>query len=111
MNTKTDMIIAKGKPITSDVARCKFNTATRKWDVTFNNGKCFHYNRDNVKVIHGSTSLNPMKYRIRHGNQLLGNITAIFSFKDGKNEYWHIFFQMDAKMITISPSFALRNLF
>lgn len=92
MNTKTDMIIAKGKPITSDVARCKFNTATRKWDVTFNNGKCFHYNRDNVKVIHGSTSLNPLKYRIRHGNQLLGNITAIFSFKDGKNEYWHICF-------------------
>ena len=33
-----------------------------------------------------------MKYRIRHGNQLLGNITAIFSFKDGKNEYWHICF-------------------
>lgn len=86
------MIVAKGKPISSDVARYSFNELSKKWDITFKSGASFHYNAQNVSILKNPISLNPKHYHIRRGGNRLGDIAAIFSFKDGKTEYWHICF-------------------
>ncbi len=92
MNSRTNMIIAKDKPVSSDVVRCEFNNSTRKWDITFKNGKTFHYNPQNVIILKNPISLNPQNYQIRYEGKLLDNITAIFAFKGYGKEYWHISF-------------------
>ena len=92
MDTRTNMIIAKGKPISSDVSNCTFNYTTRKWDVTFKNGHTFHYNAQNIVVLKDPKSLNPQSYQIRCNGKVLDNITSIFVFKGGGKEYWHISF-------------------
>lgn len=92
MDARTNMIIANGKPISSDVVYCDFDERTGKWDITFKNGKTYHYSKWKVTVLKESKSLNPKSYQVRHKGKLLSDITAINSFCDGKEEYWHIYF-------------------
>lgn len=92
MDARTTMIIAKGKPISSDVIHCSYNIISGKWDITFKNGKTFHYNEQNVIFLKDPTSLNPKSYLIRHNGKLFDNVTAIFVFKGNRTEYWHICF-------------------
>lgn len=35
MDARTKMIIANGKPISSDVVCCHFDGCAKKWDITF----------------------------------------------------------------------------
>lgn len=92
MDARTDMIIANGKPISSDVVCCNFDERTDKWDITFKNGKTYHYSKWKVTVLKESKSLNPKSYQVRYKGKFLSNITAINSFRDGRVEYWHICF-------------------
>lgn len=92
MDARTNMIIAKGKIVTLDVAYCSLNPATNKWDITFKSGKEFHYSRQNVVWLRNPVSLNPSIYSVRFNGKVLDNITAILSFKNGNREYWHICF-------------------
>ena len=92
MDARTNMIIAKGKPVSSDVTSCTFNKSTRKWDITFKNGKEFHYNEQNVIFLKDPVSLNPMNYQVRCQGKVLDNISAIFVFKGSGKEYWHVCF-------------------
>lgn len=92
MDTRTNMIIAKGKPISLEVLRCELNEETQKWDVTFRNGKVFHYNRQNLVWLKDPTSLDPRNYEIGRGGTQFNNVTAIFVFKHGMDEYWHVCF-------------------
>ncbi len=92
MDTRTNMIIAKGKPISLDVLRCELNGETQKWDVTFRNGKMFHYNRQNLIWLKDPISLDPRHYEIGRGGTQFNNVAAIFVFKQGRDEYWHLCF-------------------
>lgn len=51
MDTRANMIIAKGEFITAKVSSCILNPETNKWDITFINGKEYHYSKSNVIVI------------------------------------------------------------
>lgn len=92
MDARTNMIIAKGKPVSSDVVSCDFNSTSGKWDITFKNGKTFHYNAQNVTFLKNPISLNPKSYQVRHNGRTFDNITAIYVFKGNGTEYWHICF-------------------
>lgn len=92
MDARATMIIAKGKPITSDVIKCSYDKFSYKWNITFNNGKTFRYNAQNVKILDNPTILNPKNYEVSRNGKYFYNITAIFSFKDLETEYWHICF-------------------
>lgn len=92
MDARTKMIIANGKPISSDVVCCHFDGCAKKWDITFKNGKTYHYSKWKVTVLKESKSLNPKSYQVRYKGKFLSNITAINSFRDGRVEYWHICF-------------------
>ena len=92
MDARTKMIIANGKPISSDVVCCHFDGCAKKWDITFKNGKTYHYSKWKVTVLKESKSLNPKSYQVRYKGKFLSNITAINSFRDGRVGYWHICF-------------------
>ena len=49
INTIYEMIILKGEIKTSSVQSCIYNQETKKWDVTFLNGKTFSYAYENVE--------------------------------------------------------------
>ena len=84
MDARTNMIIANGKPISSDVVYCNFDEHTGKWDITFKNGKTYHYAKWKVTVLKESKSLNPKSYQVWYKEKLLSDITAINSFVTGK---------------------------
>ncbi len=92
MDARTNMIIAKGKPVSSDVINCEFNALTKKWDITFKNGKTYPYGAQNVTFLKDPVSLKPHNYQVRYEGKLLDNISAIFAFKGAGKEYWHICF-------------------
>lgn len=92
MDTKVNMIIAKGRIVTADVAQCTLNSATNKWDIAFKSGKEFHYSRQNVIWLRNPVSLNPATYNVRFNGEVFDNIAAIFSFKNDSHEYWQICF-------------------
>ena len=84
MDARTNMIIANGKPISSDVVCCNFDELTDKWHITFKNGKTYHYSKWKVSVLKESKSLNPKSYQVRYKGKVFSDITAINSFCDGK---------------------------
>ena len=93
MDLRYNMIIANGRNITPDVAFCKYNPKTKKYDVRFNNGKVFSYNYKSISWLREPKTLNPSDYRIFHGNRKLTEINEINKFNDGHDEYWHICFK------------------
>ena len=92
MNTRKQMIIAKGEIITSKVKFCNYNQSTGKWDVVFNNGKKFSYNYNNVSFLTEPEVLNPALHKIEHLGRELFDIEAIYVFRDSYHAYWHICF-------------------
>lgn len=92
MDRSKEMIIAKGKPVSSDVISYDYNDDTEQWNITFKNGDKFHYKRENIQVLKTPTILNPKLLFVRYNGELLDNITAIFIFNSETLEYWHICF-------------------
>ena len=92
MNTRKQMIIAKGEIITSKVKFCNYNQSTGKWDVVFNNGKKFSYNYNNVSFLTEPEVLNPALHKIEHLGRELFDIEAIYVFRDSYHAYLHICF-------------------
>ena len=92
MNTRTQMLIAKGEIVTPKVKSCNYNKATGKWDVVFNGGKKFSYAYNNVSFLKDPEILNPSLHRIEHLGKELFDIAAIYVFRDGYHAYWHICF-------------------
>lgn len=92
LDTKNNLIIAKGKPITSHVTHCAYDRNTKMWNVTFQEGKTFRYNYDNIEWLKNPTKLNPKSYHISHKGKTFDNVTAIYSFSGRNEEYWHICF-------------------
>ena len=92
MNTRNNMVIAKGKIVTSDIKFCKYNEQTRKYDIVFNNGKQFSYNFNNVVFLKDPEVLNVSLYKVEHLGKELFDISAIYLFRHNYNAYWHICF-------------------
>lgn len=77
MDARTHMIVAKGKPVSSDVIGCELNDITGKWEITYKNGKTFSYNKQNVVVLNNPKSLNPKSYQVRYNGKVFDNIGAL----------------------------------
>lgn len=92
MEARTYMIIAKGKSISSDVMSFNYNNVCEKWEITFKNGKTFHYNRQNILFLTNPISLSPQSYMVRHNGKVFDNIVSILTFKGKDVEYWRICF-------------------
>ena len=78
LNTRNNMVIAKGKIVTSDIKFCKYNEQTRKYDIVFNNGKQFSYNFNNVVFLKAPEVLNVSLYKVEHLGKELFDISAIY---------------------------------
>lgn len=92
MNTRTTMVIAKGKIITSDIKFCNYNDSTGKYDIVFKSGKTFSYNYENVSILKEPEVLNVSLYKIEHLGKEFFDVEAIYIFKNGSNKYWHVCF-------------------
>jgi len=91
VDTRKNMIIHKDKEkdITADVQFCVYNPVTKKYDVTFQNGKIYTYNVHSIEWMRSPKSIDPKRYRIRHGEQVLFNIREIQEFR-GRKTFWRI---------------------
>ncbi len=92
MNTRKQMVIAKGEIVSNNIESCKYNSSTGKWDVMFKSGKIFSYGYNNVIVLREPKVLNPSLYKIEHMGKELFKIESIYEFNDGHRAYWHICF-------------------
>lgn len=92
MNTRQYMIILKSKIVTTEIKSCSYNKDTKKWDVTFNNGRTYSYGYYNVEILKKPEVLNPNMYRISRDGHEFFDMTAIYEFEGQKDTYWHICF-------------------
>ncbi|MBR0038384.1 MAG: AAA family ATPase [Lachnospiraceae bacterium] len=93
MDATKYMIIIKDEIATNKIKSCIFNVATKKYDITFNNGKTYHYLRENVMVLNNPIILQPQNYVIKTYDGIeLFNIRNIYQFENEHIKYWHIVF-------------------
>lgn len=89
MNPSKHLILLKGVDKTRDIQFCQYNTKTQKYDVTFSDGKVYHYAYSNVEWLKDPQALNPALYRIGREGKAFNSIQTIWAFK-GNSEWWHI---------------------
>ena len=92
-NVDENLIFAKGKPISSDIAEIQYNSLSKKWDITFKNGKLFHYNQNNVSILSNHSAFDFKNKIIWHDGRYLNDISEIYVYSYEKDEFWRIFFQ------------------
>ena len=51
MNERCHLILVNGENKTSGIQYCKYNPNTKKYDVTFKNGKTYPYNYNSIEWI------------------------------------------------------------
>ncbi len=92
INPTKEMIVLKGEIKTSSVQSCIYNRGTKKWDVTFTNGKTFSYAYDNVEKIYLGTPIDLSEYSLQEiGGQALGGVKNVYEFR-GYRMYYHVVF-------------------
>lgn len=92
MNLNKHMILKIGEDITSDVSFCKYNPETKRYDVTFKNGKSYSCNYQTIEWLQNPEGLNPSLVQIAHGDRELFEIQAIYVFRASCTKYWRICF-------------------
>ena len=92
MNTCKHMILKNGKDITTDVDFCKYNSKTKKYEVTFKSGKTYSCNYLSIDWLKDPDVLDPTLLNITHRARELFNIQAIYVFKASTSNYWRIRF-------------------
>ena len=93
INTIYEMIILKGEIKTSSVQSCIYNQETKKWDVTFLNGKTFSYAYENVEKISPGVLVDLNEYRLKEIDGLvLGGVKNVYSFHGKRMDYYHVVF-------------------
>ncbi|HOO27800.1 MAG TPA: AAA domain-containing protein, partial [Lachnospiraceae bacterium] len=97
MNTEKYMILIRGEIKTPEIRYCKYNSAAKKWDVAFNNGKTYSYRYQNVEWLKDPVVLNPNSCRISRDGQDFFDVQAIYVFKSVHGAYWHICFGNGSK--------------
>ncbi len=121
MDTSKHMILKCGEDITSDVSFCKYNSQTKKYDVTFKSGKTYSCSYQTIEWLRTPDVLNPALVHIAHSDRELFNMQAIYVFKASATNYWRVRFsnksersydQCELKIITSCLSdMAARNCF
>ena len=93
MDNKRFMIVAKGEIITNKVVRCTPNFATRKYDITFDNGSSYSYLMQNILFMTNPKILKPEDFLIvTPDGKNLFDINWIYEFTGGGEIYWHLVF-------------------
>lgn len=92
MKMEQDMILNRGRDITSDVAAISSNEQTGKYDVTFRGGKTYGYSRHSLEWITGPEIVSPTRVQILHDGVKLRHMTAIYIFHGRQESYWRIRF-------------------
>ncbi|MDK9711133.1 AAA domain-containing protein, partial [Acidaminobacter sp.] len=92
MNTNSNMLLHKGRDISADVKFCTYNPKTKKYDVTFLNGKEFSYNYSSLLRLRDPKALNPANIRIEYNGCELNDICSIQVFSEPSIEFWRIRF-------------------
>lgn len=93
MDSKRFMIVVKGEIKTNQIISCNFNSATGKYDITFDNGSTYSYARQNVLFMTEPTILKQEDYFIETSDgKSLFDIKWIYEFKGAEETYWHIEF-------------------
>ncbi len=87
-----EMIVLKGEIKTSSVKSCIYNQITKKWDVTFTNGKTFSYTYNNVEKIYPSKQIDLSEYCLQDskGKPLL-DVKNVYAF-NGSKIYYHVIY-------------------
>ena len=93
MDTKRFMIVVKGEIKTNQIISCTPNSATRKYDITFDNGSTYSYAMQNVLFMKDPKILKPEDYLIETPDRkYLFDINWIYEFVGGGDIYWHLVF-------------------
>lgn len=87
------MILIKGEIKTSQIKFCKNDKQARRVNVTFTNGQTFPYSYNNVEWLKEPQVLDPNMFQISRNGCQFNNIEAIYVFRNGYLEYWHICFE------------------
>ena len=85
MNTTKNMIIANGQIKTSSIESCKYNKATKKWDIQYIGGKLYSYNYMNVDWLKDPKILDPKMYSISRNGKEFNHIKVIYDFSKDYN--------------------------
>lgn len=93
MDTKENMLIARGKIITPDVVSCFFDETTNVYVIAFRSGKTYRYNADSLIWLKNPENPRPDDYRISHAGRELFGIEAVYIFKAPDKKYWHVCFE------------------
>ncbi len=92
MDQQRNLIFLKGEDKTGDISFCRYNPQTRAYDVTFNNGRTYHYARSGVVWLTDPVFPDPGQYHISRGQRVFNNIRSISVF-GSRQEWWHITFE------------------
>lgn len=92
MNPSKHLILKDGQDVTNDVRLCKYNPGTKKYDVTFQNGKTYACVYQSIEWVKDPEILNPALTHINHRGHDLFNIQSIYAFHTRYLDYWHICF-------------------
>lgn len=92
MNTSENLILYSGKDITANIRFCQYNLQSKKYDVTFSNGKTYHYNFQSIEWIRNPKIVSTKWISIRHNEREVFNISEIYEFRGAHHIYWFIKF-------------------
>ena len=82
MNIEKNLLLIKGEDKTAKVTYCKYNNATKKYDVTFIGNKIYSYNYNNVTWISDSKEINIENKVIYENNKPLVTVKKVILFND-----------------------------
>lgn len=92
MDERKHLIFLHGENKTKEIQMCKYNPHTQRYEVTFSSGKTYPYGYASVTWYREPQVLDPACYQVISRGKLFSNIQSIFSFRNGREEYWHIVF-------------------
>ncbi len=89
MDERKHLIVVKGENQTRDIKFCRYNSQTKRYDITYNTGKTFPYGFNSIEWLKDPEALDPSIYHIGREGKVFDNIQSIWVFK-GRQEWWHI---------------------
>lgn len=82
MNIEKNLIFIKGEDKTDKVEYCKYNSFTKKYDVTFSGGAIFSYNYNNIVWIRDAKDINIDNKVVYVKDKPLVTVKKVISFGD-----------------------------
>ena len=82
MNIEKNLIFIKGEDKTAKVEYCRYNSSTKKYDVTFLGGAIFSYNYNNIVWIRDAKDINIDNKVVYVKDKPVVTIKKVISFGD-----------------------------